>query len=65
MVVGVLHDLNLAARFGDGLVLLHQGRVIASGPRDDVLTPANIAAAFRMVPTVLRTASGHPYLVFE
>jgi iron complex transport system ATP-binding protein len=37
--VVVLHDLNLAARYCDHLVLLQQGRVVAAGTTDEVLTP--------------------------
>ncbi|MEV0291622.1 ABC transporter ATP-binding protein [Kribbella sp. NPDC050820] len=36
--VVVLHDLNLAARYCDQLVLLRQGSVVAAGDPDDVLT---------------------------
>ena len=35
----VLHDLNLAARACDRLVLLDQGRLVASGPCEEVLQP--------------------------
>ena len=65
VVSGVVHDLNLAARFGEHLVLLHQGRVLAAGPRDEVLTRGNVAAAFRLAPTILRSPAGHPVLLFE
>ena len=65
VVAGVVHDLNLAARFGEHLVLLHEGRVLASGPRDAVLTPENVSAAFRLTPTILRSTTGHPVLLFE
>lgn len=37
--VVVLHDLNLAARYCDRLVLLHHGRMVTSGTPDDVLRP--------------------------
>lgn len=37
--VVVLHDLNLAARYCDDLVLLDAGRVAAAGPTDEVLDP--------------------------
>jgi iron complex transport system ATP-binding protein len=45
-VVVVLHDLALAARFCDRLVLLSDGKVLAAGDPAAVLTDANLAAAF-------------------
>jgi iron complex transport system ATP-binding protein len=45
-VVAVLHDLALAARLGDRLVLLDQGRVVAEGPPRAVLGSARLADAF-------------------
>lgn len=38
-VVVVLHDLNLAARYCDDLVLLGDGGIVATGTVDDVLRP--------------------------
>lgn len=35
----VLHDLNLAARYCDHVVVLDHGRVVAEGPPDRVLVP--------------------------
>jgi iron complex transport system ATP-binding protein len=45
-VVVVLHDLSLAARFCDRLVLLCGGKVLARGGPATVLTDSNVAAAF-------------------
>lgn len=47
-VVAVLHDLNLAARYADHLVLLAPGRLVAEGPPARVLTAGHIATAFDM-----------------
>ncbi|HEY4343562.1 MAG TPA: ABC transporter ATP-binding protein [Parvibaculum sp.] len=48
MVVAVLHDLSLAARYCDRLVLLNDGRIHASGTPRDVLTPENLRAVYRV-----------------
>jgi iron complex transport system ATP-binding protein len=44
--VAVAHDLNLAAAFADRIVLLHEGRVMASGKVDEVMTPARLRSVF-------------------
>ena len=41
-VLSAIHDLTLAAQFCDRLVLLSEGRVVASGPPDVVLTEETI-----------------------
>ena len=48
VVTGVVHDLNLAGKFADHLVVMHEGKVLASGPRESVLTPENIRRVYRM-----------------
>jgi len=40
------HDLSLAARFCDRLVLLHGGEVAATGPPSSVLSDANLARVY-------------------
>jgi iron complex transport system ATP-binding protein len=51
-VIAVLHDLNLAARFSDRLVLLAPGRLVASGTPEEVMTAENLRAAFGLVAEV-------------
>ena len=46
LVLTTLHDLNLAARYCDYLVLLHQAKIIAQGAPKSVLTPENIQQAY-------------------
>lgn len=45
-VGAVLHDLDQAAAVGDRIVLLHQGRVIAEGLPEDVLTPQRLTDTY-------------------
>ena len=42
----VLHDLNLALRFCDELLLLHEGGLLYHGPVADGLTPERIATVY-------------------
>jgi iron complex transport system ATP-binding protein len=45
-VIVSLHDLGLAARHCTRLILMHQGRVVADGTPDAVLTPDLMARVF-------------------
>jgi iron complex transport system ATP-binding protein len=42
----VLHDLDQAAAVGDRIALLHEGRVIAEGLPEDVLTPRRLTDTY-------------------
>lgn len=61
--VVVLHDLNLAARYCDQLVLLEGGKVMAAGDPATVLTPENLEPVYGI--DVTRTdLDGVPQLLF-
>ena len=45
-VVAIMHDLTLAARFADDIVLLDQGQIEASRAAGGVLTEPRLAASF-------------------
>lgn len=63
-VVAVLHDLNLAAQYADQVLLLHQGRPVASGAPAEVLTPDYIQLAFGIEVELLTHPSlGCPLIV--
>ena len=59
-VIVVVHDLTLAARYCDVLLLLHEGGILKQGTPEQVLTAANIKPAFGVDVTVSR----HPTLGF-
>ena len=50
--VAALHDLELASRFCDRLVLLSRGDIVADGPPAEVLTPPRLADVFNVCATV-------------
>jgi iron complex transport system ATP-binding protein len=64
VTVGVVHDLALAARFADRLLLINRGRVAAAGSAADVLTAAHLQDAFAVSPVIARDESGGTHLVF-
>lgn len=63
-VVMSSHDLNHTLRRAHQVWLLHKGKLIASGPRDDVLTPQNLASAYGM-PFRRLDLAGHRMLIPE
>ena len=63
-VVVVLHDINLAARYCDHLVVLDRGRVVASGPPEDVLHTDLVESVWDVRTERLRTADGCPHIAF-
>jgi len=60
-VLAVLHDLSLAARFCDRIVMLHEGRVLADGPPSEALTAPHVETAYRI--TVFRSSEGPEAIV--
>jgi iron complex transport system ATP-binding protein len=63
-VVMVLHDLNLAARYSDHMVLMHEGRIAAQGTPDDVVTAEHLASTFGLRAHVsVDPTSGRPLVV--
>ncbi len=54
----VTHDLVLAARFADELILLDKGQVVATGGPAEVLTPAQIARVYGVEVNVARDEQG-------
>lgn len=54
LVLAALHDLTMAARFCDGLLMLCDGALVAGGPPDEVLTAEALARVYRITPEILR-----------
>jgi iron complex transport system ATP-binding protein len=54
-----IHDLGLAARYCDRLILLHQGTVWATGSAVDVLQPDHLRTVFGVESQLYRDPAGH------
>lgn len=57
-VVAVFHDLELAARYAESVLVLKSGQLVAAGPPAETLTPDLIASVFRVQAECATTADG-------
>ena len=62
-VIAAVHDLTLAAIYADRLMMLADGRIVAAGQADDVLTPDRVRRFYAADVTMLRDDAGHPVVV--
>jgi iron complex transport system ATP-binding protein len=58
-----LHDINQAAQFADRLLVMAQGRLVAEGAPEAVLTAGLLRDVFRVDAEVTRSPSGRPLCV--
>ena len=63
-VVSVTHDLNLAAAYADRILVLADGRVVADGPAEAVITRRLISDVFHASVNVVVGDGGRPSLSF-
>lgn len=65
-VVAALHDLTLAARYADQVIVIDHGRVVASGTPTDTLTPDLLQLVYGVRADVIpHPADGKPLIAFS
>ena len=57
-IVSVTHDVNLAARYARRMIAIRDGRFIADGSPDEVLTPDNLYDIFEIHASVFKRPDG-------
>ncbi|MEX0751903.1 MAG: ABC transporter ATP-binding protein [Xanthobacteraceae bacterium] len=57
-VLAILHDLTLAARFADRVMVMDGGRIVANGLPTDALNPAQLAKVFGVDAVSVDTGEG-------
>ncbi len=57
-----MHDLNLASRFSDRIVMLNDGKIYCSGEPSLVMTAENIMSVYG-VEVSINTDNSHPYIL--
>jgi iron complex transport system ATP-binding protein len=64
-VLAVLHDLNLAAAFAPRVAVLDEGRVVADGAPNEVLSPDLVRRVFGVSVDEARTPDGRRHLALR
>ncbi len=54
IVIGVVHDLNLVAKFANQITLINKGKVVITGDKFNVLTKENIKNVYQLEPTIIK-----------
>ncbi|MGB0899755.1 MAG: ABC transporter ATP-binding protein [Psychrobium sp.] len=62
ITIAALHDLNLAAKFCDQLILLSDGIIKTQGPPEHVLGLSVLAEAYKVTTSLESASSGHLYV---
>lgn len=57
-VVMVLHDLTLAVRYSDTIIVMHDGAIVASGPPEEVVTAELLRDVFGLAAKIVRDDDG-------
>ncbi len=65
VVVIIIHDINLAIRFGDALHFMKNGRLISSGKTGDILSSELIDHVFDIRSQIINAPSGKPLVMYE
>ena len=65
IVLAVLHDLNLALRWADLVVLLSDGTLASAGPPEEAVTTETLAAFYHVAARIERCSQGHPHVLFD
>ncbi len=64
-VLVVLHDLNMALRYADQAIVLHDGQVLAQGPASQALSADVLARAFLVDARLTQCPLGTPVIVID
>lgn len=57
-----IHDLNLASKYADRVIILNEGKIYGAGDPLSVLIPENITSAYG-VDVIVKNEFGRPYII--
>ncbi len=62
MVIMISHDLNLASKYSDNIIMMSEGRIYAVGTPEEVITEANIKHVYDVDSEII-TKEGRPFMI--
>lgn len=65
VVVLATHDLNAVVRYASKVVLIHEGRIVSTGSRDEVLKPQALEQVFHVRAGSVSDSDGQPIYIFH
>jgi iron complex transport system ATP-binding protein len=58
-----VHDLNLAAKYTDRIIMMKEGKIFAAGTPEEVLTTENIRYVYGVVAEVINNNGSSPHII--
>lgn len=58
-----VHDLNLASKYTDRIIMMKEGRIVDQGVPSEVLTQENIRSVYGVVAEVINNNGGSPHVI--
>ena len=64
LTIMISHDINIAAKFSDDIILMHQGRIFATGKPEDVITEENLRTVYGVKSRII-IEDGMPHVILK
>ncbi|MEE3652745.1 MULTISPECIES: ABC transporter ATP-binding protein [unclassified Brenneria] len=65
ITIVVVHDINIALRHGDHVLMLQNGNLIADGAPAEVISPASLAEVYGVKGRIERCSQGVPQVIID
>lgn len=64
LVIMISHDINIAAKYADDVIMMNKGSIFAVGTPEDVITPENLLEVYGVTSKVIDD-EGRPHVVLK
>ena len=64
LTIMISHDINIAAKYSDQIVMMHQGKIFATGTPEEVITEENLRAVYGVESKIVDD-EGSPHVILR